>query len=133
MTDANGAAPVEASYRGPLRDRSHTEIWDKVAVVERKADDAAHRTDMLHQTVQRVEGKLDELLKTVGAEGEDERGGKVGTGLVGRVMRLETYCRARFRQYDRWTAMGMGALAAMVFLAPLIWWLAGDKLAAIFQ
>lgn len=119
--------------RIPKPQRSHEEIYDLITVNSRKADDAVHRTDMLTEVVQRVEGKLDALLKSMGSEAEDERGTRVGTGVVGRLMRLETSVAKRFSQYDGWVKLVVGFTAAVAVAAPIIWWLVSSKLEVLLK
>ena len=123
--------PMTKRARKPLR--SPEEIYDLITVSAAKASDAVHRTDMLTEVVQRVERKLDDLLKSVGAEAEDERGTRVGTGVVGRLMRLETAVAKRFGQYDGWVKIVVGFTACGALLLPALWWLAGGKLSGLLR
>lgn len=113
--------------------RSHEDIYDLVKRAEAKAADAVHRTNMLTEVIQRAEGKLDRVLKALGEEGEDERGERVGTGIVGRLMRLEGNVARRFGLYDGWVKLGLGFTAAVVGLGPVIWWLVSDKLSIVLK
>ncbi len=113
--------------------RSHEEIYDLVKKAEGKATDAVHRTDLLTEVSQRIEKKLDEALKALGGEREDERGELVGTGIVGRLMRLEHNVAKRFGLYDGWVKLGMGFTAAVLVLGPVIWWLTSDKLSIVLK
>lgn len=99
---------------------------------ERQAD-AEEREALSKLVMQRIEGKLDTLAKIIGAEQEDERGQKVGTGIVGRLMRLESRVDSRFRWIERWTDRGVGLAMAVTVLGAVIWWLVKDKLAGLFH
>jgi hypothetical protein len=126
MTDAT---PMRRR-RSPMEMPSHRDILDSA---EAQARDAVYRTDLLATTVQRVEKKLDELLKSVGSENEDEHGDRVGTGVVGRLMRLEHDVNTRFRLYDGWSKMAAGFGAAAVIFGSVIGWLVLDKLSHLLR
>lgn len=119
--------------KGPVPARSHEEIYDLVKRAEVTARDAVHRTNMLTEVVQRAEGKMDKILKALGDEGEDERGERVGTGIVGRLMRLERNVAKRFGLYDGWVKLGIGFTGAVLGLGPVIWWLVSDKLSIVLK
>lgn len=119
--------------RKPRPQRSHEEIYDLLAVNSRKSDDAVHRADMLTEVVQRVEKKLDDLLKSVGSESEDHRGEKIGTGVVGKVMRLEAAVAKRFGQYDGWVKIVVGFTACAAMLLPALWWLTGGRISGLLR
>ena len=119
--------------RKPVTLRSHEEIYDLVKRAEGKAADAVHRTDMLTEVIQRDEGKLDKVLKALGEEGEDERGERVGTGIVGRLMRLERNVAKRFGLYDGWVKLVVGFTAAVAIFGPVLWWLTSDKLSIVLK
>ncbi len=89
--------------------------------------------DMLRLTLQRVETKVDTLTLSVGTEAEDERGNPFGTGIRGRLMRMEAKVSKRFRLYDDWRAYATGALAASVLLATALWWLVQDKVGHVLK
>ena len=119
--------------RKPRAARSHEEIYDLVASSNKKAADAVQRTDLMAGVVQRVESKLDDLLKIMGTEHEDERGEKVGTGVVGRLMRVEASVAKRFIQYDGWVKLVVGFTAAVAIFGPVLWWLTSDKLSIVLK
>jgi hypothetical protein len=115
--------------------RSHEDIYDllaesraDIAAAKKKAEDAECRADMAALVGQRIETKLDSLLKIVGEEHEDERGERVGTGVVGRLMRLEGQVAKRFGLYDGWLKLGTGFAAAVALAWGVIWWLLSDRL-----
>lgn len=119
--------------RQPSPARSHEEIYDLVAKATENAADARSRADMSHLVGQRVEKKLDDLIKAVGSESEDDRGVRIGTGVVGRLMRLETNVGKRFALYDGWTKLVIGFSACAAVLVPVVWWLVSDKLSIVLK
>lgn len=123
--------PMPTRRRKPAPQRSHDEIYDLTAKADKAARDAVHRTDMLTEVVQRVELKLDEVVMAIGKESEDERGERVGTGVVGRLMRLESRVDGRFSLYDGWVKLAIGFGVAVTVLAPVVWWLVNGALARV--
>lgn len=133
-SDERGRRMANDGARRPSRPaRSHEDIYDLVEEANAKATDAVHRTDLLTQTLQRVEAKLDVLAKIVGSSEEDERGEQVGTGLVGTVMRLTKHVKDRFNVYDKWRFIAWGFLAACGVFGPVLWWLLDSKLEALLK
>lgn len=122
-----------AAPRKPRTTRSHEDIYELIEAASRKADDAVHRTDLLTQVVQRIETKLDGVRSTIGGEGQDERGEPVGTGIVGRLMRLEAKVSRRFSQYDGWVKLVVGFTAAAAIFLPVLWWLMSGRLEAVLK
>jgi hypothetical protein len=76
---------------------------------------------------------LETLTEAIGTERLDEYGKPVGTGIVGRLMRLERDVASRFGKYDGWVKMLTGAAVAIGIIGPVLWWLVGDKMADIFK
>jgi hypothetical protein len=76
---------------------------------------------------------LETLKEAIGTERLDEYGKPVGTGIVGRLMRLERDVASRFGKYDGWVKMLTGAAVAIGIIGPVLWWLVGDKMADIFK
>lgn len=136
----NNVSPISARKRRPVPQRSHEDIYDLVqkaaSIAEeakRHAADAVGRADLSHLVGQRVEKKLDALIKSVGEESEDGRGEKVGTGAIGRLMRLETNVGRRFALYDGWVKVVVGFTAAAAILLPAIWWLVSGHLEKVLK
>jgi hypothetical protein len=73
----------------------------------------------LDSTVQR-------LVLAIGDEGEDERGNRTGTGVRGRIMRLEI-------RFGDWRNRIVGALGAGSVLIVALWWLVQDKVGHVFK
>ena len=76
---------------------------------------------------------LETLTEAIGTERLDEYGKPVGTGIVGRLMRLERDVASRFGKYDGWVKMLTGAAVAIGIIGPVLWWLVGDKMASLFK
>jgi len=76
---------------------------------------------------------LETLTEAIGTERLDEYGKPVGTGIVGRLMRLERDVASRFGKYDGWVKMLTGAAVAIGVIGPVLWWLVGDKMASLFK
>lgn len=113
-----------------MDDSPAQEFMDALAAFRREQEAERKTTALVWQ---RIEGKVDGLIKTVGREDEDEYGRPVGVGIIGRLMRLEKRVDRRFSLYDGWKkyAAGIAAGAGVLFL--VIWWLVGDRLGAILK
>jgi len=70
----------------------------------------------LMQLRSEVETFRQEIKAAIGAEGEDEYGKPTGTGLRGRVMRIE-------RERSSWKLRFAGAMAALTLLFSLGMWM----------
>jgi hypothetical protein len=79
-------------------------------------------------TLQRVETKLDKALSLIGFEDEDERGERIGKGILGRLIRLEAKVEKKFARYDSLLKWGAGFVAACGMFIGSVWLLAKDKL-----
>lgn len=107
-------------------DASHADIL-------RAVRECLAAVDMQRLTLQRVEGKVDDVRKCLGDEGEDEKGQKVGTGVRGRLMRLEQRVTKRFDTYDDWRNYAVGGLAAGSILIAALWWIVQDKVGHVLK
>lgn len=87
----------------------------------------ASRQDRQDHHIRHLDLKLDQILAAIGAEPDSS--GHGATGLNGRLVRVE----ARLASFDRLKDTGAGVvMAAAVFLG-VLWWMAKDRLAALFQ
>lgn len=101
--------------------------------VEAKVDKLSGDFDIYKMSGQRIEGKLDDLLRLIGKEEEDGKGGYTGTGIVGRVRRAEDGQQALMAKYKAWIAWGTGFCTALMSSVAIIWWLVSDKVEFIFK
>lgn len=106
--------------------KTHDEIYALVEQSSRQAEQAFQATSQIEQM-------LKDLTEAIGSENLDEYGKPVGTGIVGRLMRLERDVASRFGKYDGWVKMLTGAAFAIGIIGPVLWWLVGDKMADIFK
>ena len=132
--------PAVKPRRTRVVSRTHEDIYEltqrAVELAEQasgKAADAVSRSDLAHLVGQRIELKVDGLVRVIGTEGEDERGGRVGTGAIGRLMRLEARVAQRFDLYDGWTKLVLGFTAAAMIAGPIIWWLISQRVGSFLQ
>lgn len=79
--------------------------------------------------LQGVQTKLADLVKAVGEETLGDDGQKKGTGLFGRVARLENVKLV----YDRWTNRVIGMGMAATLLAGIVWWLINEKIEHVLK
>lgn len=107
-------------------DASHADILAAVRLL-------GESVNLQAMTLQRVETKVDDVRKCIGDEGEDERGAKVGTGIRGRLMRLEDRVDRRFDTFDDWRNYAVGALAAGSILIAAVWWIIQDKVGHLLK
>ena len=107
-------------------ERSHDEIY---ALVEQSAKQA----EQAWQASAKIEEMLNHLTAAIGSESQDEYGKPVGTGVVGRLMRLERDVAHKFGRFDGWIKMLTGAGVALAVIGPALWWLMGDRLALLLK
>lgn len=93
----------------------------------------SHDISVVLMTVQRLQTQVENVVKCLGEEKEDERGQTFGTGLVGKHMRLESRVDKRFRSFDDWRNYAMGASAASVLLIAAVWWIIKVRVAELLQ
>lgn len=74
------------------------------------------------------------LIKdAVGWEKQDEKGEPIGTGLTGRVMRVENTVKAKVTAFDGMKKYATGATAGMGLMIIAIWWLIADKVQGLLK
>lgn len=76
---------------------------------------------------------IERVLDTIGDENVDSYGKRTGTGLVGRMMRLEQCVAGRFAKYDGWVKLVIGFFIAATIFGPIIWWLTAEKLGVVLK
>ena len=106
--------------------KTHDEIYQLIEESSLKADQAV-------QASAEIKGLLEALTAAIGSEGQDEYGQPVGTGIVGRLMRLERDVQRRFATLDGWTRTAAGVAMAAAVLGGVLWWLVGEKLAELLK
>lgn len=117
--------PRRVTAEGPP---SHQDILDAIEALERQrqldADaraDLSRRVDTSALTMQRIEGKLDDLKPIVGWSNTDRHGEPIGEGIAGDLMRLKLRVDKRFGLYDGWAKWAAGALAAATLIGVIAW------------
>jgi hypothetical protein len=85
------------------------------------------------QSSAEIKGLLESLTAAIGSESQDEYGQPIGTGIVGRLMRLERDVQRRFATWDGWVKTATGAAMAATLLGGVLWWLLGDRLALLLK
>lgn len=73
------------------------------------------------------------ILLHLGKEEEDGQGNYTGTGLLGRVRRVERGQKSLRELYHRWIAFGSGFVMCLGGAISIVWWLLGDKLAIVLK
>jgi hypothetical protein len=106
--------------------KTHDEIYKLVEASSLKADQAV-------QASAEIKGLLESLVGSIGTESQDEYGVPVGTGIVGRLMRLERDVQRRFATWDGWVKTATGAIAAATVLGAVLWWLLGERLGELLK
>lgn len=91
-------------------------------------------------TLQRIETALtglkadvQKLADAVGWEKLDEKGEPIGTGLTGRVMRVENTVKAKVTAFEGMRKYATGATAGMGLMIVAIWWLIADKVQGLLK
>jgi len=126
-------SPRPASADPVNHSPDHADIYVAVNNLRQQLDlhELGQRTVM--DVVERMEKKVDSALRAIGSEGRDDYGKPIGTGVVGRLMRLETRVDGRFSTYDGWVKYARGAALAAVLSGTALWWLIGDRLGGLFK
>ena len=106
--------------------KTHDEIYQLIEASSLKADQAV-------QSTAEIKGLLETLTLAIGSESQDEYGKPVGTGIVGRLMRLERDVQRRFAVWDGWVKTATGAALAAGVLGGVLWWLLGERLAELLK
>ena len=106
--------------------KTHDEIYQLVEASALKADQAV-------QASAEIKVLIEGLTLAIGAESFDEYGKPVGTGIVGRLMRLERDVQKRFATWDGWVRMASGAALAAGVLGAVLWWVLGERLAELLK
>ena len=106
--------------------KTHDEIYQLIEASSLKADQAV-------QASAEIKGLLESLARSIGTESQDEYGAPVGTGIVGRLMRLERDVQRRFATWDGWVKTATGAIAAATVLGGVLWWLLGERLGELLK
>jgi hypothetical protein len=119
------------SARSAPRSRRNPPMLKSVSNVSH--EDIANRQDMMAMTMQRIETKLDELVKTVGSTGFDEHGAMIGVGIAGDLARLKGRVDRRFGIYDGVTKYAAGATAATLLAVTVIWWLIQNRVDEVLR
>ena len=106
--------------------KTHDEIYQLIEASSLKADQAV-------QASAEIKGLIEGLTLAIGSESQDEYGQPVGTGIVGRLMRLERDVQKRFATWDGWVRMASGAALAAGVLGAVLWWVLGERLAELLK
>ena len=106
--------------------KTHDEIY---ALVEESS--ALSRQAI--QSSAEIKGLLESLTAAIGSESQDEYGQPIGTGIVGRLMRLERDVQRRFATWDGWVKTATGAAMAATVLGGVLWWLLGERLGELLK
>jgi len=106
--------------------RTHEEIYKLV-------EDSCLQSAQALQASAEITALLTTLTHAIGTESQDEYGQPVGTGIVGRLMRLERDVQRRFATWDGWVKTATGAIAAATVLGAVLWWLLGERLGELLK
>lgn len=123
--------PAEAE--GARRRPGHAEIWLELQRLGRRQDAGEARDSHTALTMIRIEEKLDDLVRSVGHSGLDERGRLIGSGVAGDLARLQQRVENRFSRDDGRMRYLAGAFAAASVFCAALWWIVRTRLEVIFQ
>lgn len=87
----------------------------------------------VQKTMESMAANVGTILDHLGKEEEDGNGNYKGTGLLGRMRRVEREQRSLRELYHRWIAFGAGFSACLGGAVVIVWWLLGDKLAIVLK
>lgn len=74
-----------------------------------------------------IRAEVASIKDLIGWEKLDEHGEPIGTGLTGRIMRVENTVKAKVGAFDGMRKYATGATAGMGLMIVAIWWLIADK------
>lgn len=77
--------------------------------------------------------EVKQIKDAIGWEKQDEHGDPIGTGLTGRVMRVENTVKAKVSAFDGMRKYATGATAGMGLMIVAIWWLIADKVQGVLK
>jgi len=106
---------------------------DPVAGVLRRQDALERNDELRALAMQRIEIKADQILQALGDEGEDRYGRPIGTGIVGRLMRLELRVERRFGLYDGLRRYAAGVAAGVAVAGAALWWVISDRIGSLLK
>jgi hypothetical protein len=106
--------------------KTHDEIYQLIEASSLKAAQAERERA-------EITALLTTLTAAIGIESLDEYGKPVGTGIVGRLMRLENNVQRRFATWDGWVKTATGAAMAATILGGVLWWLLGERLGELLK
>ena len=106
--------------------KTHDEIYQLV-------EESGRQSAQALQATAEIKTLLEGLTSAIGSESLDEYGKPVGTGIVGRLMRLERDVQKRFATWDGWVKAATGAVMAATLLGGVLWWLLGERLAELLK
>lgn len=106
--------------------KTHDEIYQLV-------EESGRQSAQALQATAEIKTLLEGLTSAIGSESQDEYGQPVGTGIVGRLMRLERDVQKRFATWDGWVKTATGAVMAAGLLGGVIWWLLGERLGELLK
>lgn len=81
----------------------------------------------------KLTGSISTLVAAMGEEREDGAGNYLGTGLLGRVRRVERGQRSLRELYHRWIAFGAGFTTCLGTSAAAIWWLLNHQVPEVLK
>lgn len=116
----------------PQQPKPSGRISDVLSALTNRDDYQDSYHIVLTESISRIEMLLEETVAAIGSESQDQYGRPIGTGVVGRIMRLEKRVAGRFAFYEGLAKYGAGALAAATVLGAVIWWLVKNKMQDIF-
>lgn len=105
------------------------EVQRQLGALSSQVGDVVRDVAVITMDTQGMKSTVIDLKNAIGTETTNEDGKKTGSGIFGRVGRMEN----RQLVYDRWTNRVVGiAMAASVF-GSVFWWYAGDHLGKVLK
>lgn len=116
---------------------SHRDLLDRLerGFKQMQNDFATHTltTQSIQKAVGEVKSAQDTLIVHVGREEVGVNGERIGTGLTGRIINIESRDNKDKDERQRWQSRIQGALWAFAIILPIIWWLTQPNFDRLFH
>ena len=105
------------------------EVQRQIGQLTNKVDEVVRDVAVITMDTQGMKSSVVDLKNAIGTETTNEDGKKTGSGIFGRVGRMEN----RQLVYDRWTNRAIGISMAATLFGTILWYVIGDKVGHVLK